>query len=88
MLRLGIPQFRLPDAVINHDIEFIKCAGVKIITNKSVNEEFTFVDLRKEGFEAIFIAIGQYEPYKIWIPGEELNNVHTALEFVQNGNIV
>ncbi len=83
MLRLGIPQFRLPDNVIDHDIEFIKRAGVKIITNKSVNEEFTFEDLRKEGFEAIFLAIGQYEPYKLGIPGEELNNVHTALEFVQ-----
>ena len=77
MLRLGIPQFRLPDAVIDHDIEFTKRAGVKIITNKLVNEEFTFVDLRKEGFKAILLAIGQYEPYKIGIPGEELNNVHT-----------
>ena len=83
MLRLGIPQFRLPDNVIDHDIEFIKRAGVKIVTNKSVNAEFTFDDLRKEGFEAIFLAIGQYEPYKLGIPGEELHNVHTALEFVQ-----
>jgi len=83
MLRLGIPQFRLPDNVIDHDIEFIKRAGVKIIINKSVNAEFTFEDLRKEGFEAIFLAIGQYEPYKLGIPGEELNNVHTALDFVQ-----
>ncbi|MHA1673885.1 MAG: FAD-dependent oxidoreductase [Promethearchaeota archaeon] len=83
MLRLGIPQFRLPDQVIDHDIEFIKRAGVKIITNKSAGEDFTFSDMRKEGFGAIFLAIGQYEPYKLGIPGEELHNVHTALDFVQ-----
>ncbi|MHA1519229.1 MAG: FAD-dependent oxidoreductase [Promethearchaeota archaeon] len=83
MLRLGIPQFRLPDKVIDHDVEFIKRAGVKIVISKSLNGDFTFEDLRNDGFEAIFLAIGQYEPYKLGIPGEELNNVHTALDFVQ-----
>jgi NADPH-dependent glutamate synthase beta subunit-like oxidoreductase/coenzyme F420-reducing hydrogenase beta subunit len=83
MLRLGIPQFRLPDNVIDHDVEFIKRAGVEIITNKTVNADLTFDNLKSEGYEAIFLAIGQYEPYSLGIPGEDLKNIHTALDFVQ-----
>lgn len=82
MLRLGIPQFRLPDDVLDHDIEFIKSAGVKIETNVEIGKQLTLNDLKKQGFKAFYFAMGQYSSNKLNIEGENAKGIYYALDFL------
>lgn len=82
MLRFGVPQFRLPNYVLDYDIEMIKNTGVKILTNKPLGPKMTLIDLKNDGFEAIFIATGQYKPRTLKIEGEDQPNVYVAINFL------
>lgn len=82
MLRFGVPQFRLPNYVLDYDIEMIKHAGVEIVTNKTFGPDLTVEELKKKGYEAVFIATGQYKPRTLKLEGEELPNVHVAINFL------
>ncbi|MFX1236408.1 MAG: FAD-dependent oxidoreductase [Promethearchaeota archaeon] len=82
MLRFGVPQFRLPNYILDYDIESIKAAGVEIVLNKALGPDMTIEDLKKDGFEAIFIATGQYKPRTLHLEGENLPNVYVAIEFL------
>ena len=82
MLRFGVPQFRLPNYVLDYDIEMIKKSGVDIKLNKSFGPEMTISDLKKDGYDAIFIATGQYKPKTLKLEGEDLPNVHVAVNFL------
>ncbi len=82
MLRFGVPQFRLPNYVLDYDIEMIKNAGVDIVFNKPFGPEMTIEDLKKDGHEAVFIATGQYKPRTLKLEGEDLPNVHVAINFL------
>ena len=82
MLRFGVPQFRLPNYILNYDVETIKNAGVEIEFNKPLGPDMTIEDLKKNGFEAIFIATGQYKPLTLHLEGEDLPNVFVAINFL------
>ena len=82
MLRFGVPQFRLPNYVLDYDIEIIKKSGVDIKLNKSFGPEMTISDLKKDGYDATFIATGQYKPKTLKLEGEDLPNVHVAIDFL------
>jgi NADPH-dependent glutamate synthase beta subunit-like oxidoreductase/predicted transcriptional regulator len=82
MLRYGVPQFRLPDYVLDYDVETIKNAGVEILFNKPLGPDMTVEDLKKDGFEVVFIATGQYKPRTLHLEGEDLPNVHVAINFL------
>ncbi|NVM46106.1 MAG: FAD-dependent oxidoreductase [Candidatus Lokiarchaeota archaeon] len=82
MLRYGVPQFRLPDYVLDYDVETIKKAGVDIVFNKPLGPDMTIEDLKNDGYEAVFIATGQYKPRTLHLEGEELPNVHVAINFL------
>lgn len=82
MLRFGVPKFRLPDEVLDYDINYIKNAGVEIKLNSPVGPDRTFEDLKKQGYEAFFVSIGQYKPITLKLPGEDLPGVYTAIEFL------
>lgn len=82
MLRYGVPQFRLPDYVLDYDVEMIKKAGVEIVFNKPLGPDMTIEDLKNDGYEAVFIATGQYKPRTLHLEGEELPNVHVAINFL------
>ena len=82
MLRFGVPQFRLPNYVLDYDIEMIKNVGVEIVTNKPFGPDLTVEDLKNKGYEAVFIATGQYKPRTLKIEGEELPNVLVAINFL------
>ena len=82
MVRYGIPQYRLSDESLDHDIEFIKSMGVEIILNKPFGPDLTLEDLKKDGFEAVFIAVGLYVPRTLRLEGEDLPNVDVALDFL------
>jgi NADH-quinone oxidoreductase subunit F len=70
MLSLAIPEFRLPREVINNEIDYIAKRGVEIRYNTPINMNFTVEDLRRNGFEAVFIAAGAQRSQRIGIPGE------------------
>ncbi|NHJ19732.1 MAG: FAD-binding protein [Candidatus Lokiarchaeota archaeon] len=84
MLRFGVPQFRLPNYVLDYDVESITDAGVELVLNKPLGPDMTINDLKKEGFEAIFIATGQYKPRTLHLEGEDLPNVYVAINFLMD----
>lgn len=84
MLRFGVPQFRLPNYVLDYDVKSITEAGVELILNKPLGPDMTIEDLKKEGYEAIFIATGQYKPRTLHLEGEDLPNVHVAINFLMD----
>ena len=84
MLRFGVPQFRLPNYVLDYDVSMIKNSGVDIVLNKPLGPEMTIDDLKNDGFEAIFIATGQYKPRTLHLEGENLPNVHVAITFLMD----
>jgi len=84
MLRFGVPQFRLPNYVLDYDVGRIVDSGVNVILNSPLGPEMTIDDLRNEGFEAIFIATGQYKPRTLHLEGEDLPNVHVAITFLMD----
>lgn len=90
VLEYGIPEFRLPkDTVVAAEIGQVKALGVKIETNVVVGRTVT-VDslLDKEGFEAVFIGSGAGLPKFMGIPGENLNGVFSANEFLTRNNLM
>ncbi|MFX0018548.1 MAG: FAD-dependent oxidoreductase [Promethearchaeota archaeon] len=84
MLRFGVPQFRLPNYVLDYDVGRIIDSGVEVILNKPLGPEMTIDDLKNTGFEAIFIATGQYKPRTLHLEGENLPNVHVAISFLMD----
>lgn len=87
MLAVGIPEYRLPKDVLKAEIEHIKSAGVEIHLNATLGRDFTLEDLKKQGFDAIFIATGAQKDIRLDIPGEELLGVYSALEFLRRVNL-
>ncbi|MFX1311433.1 MAG: FAD-dependent oxidoreductase [Promethearchaeota archaeon] len=82
MVRYGVPQHRLSDKALDNDIEFIKKMGVEILTNKFFGPELTLTDLKKQDYKAFFLATGLYIPKTLGLKGEDLPNVHVALDFL------
>ena len=90
VLEYGIPEFRLPkDKVVAAEIESVKALGVKIETNVIAGRTVT-VDslLDEEGFDAVFIGSGAGLPKFMGIPGENLNGVFSANEFLTRNNLM
>jgi len=90
VLTYGIPEFRLPkDTVVAAEIENLKDLGVKIETNVIVGRTLTIDDMfDKEGFEAVFVGSGAGLPRFMDIPGENLNGVVSANEFLTRSNLM
>lgn len=90
VLQYGIPEFRLPkESVVAHEIENLKSLGVKIETNVIVGKTVTIDQLlEEEGFKAIFIGQGAGLPKFMNIPGENLNGVFSANEFLTRNNLM
>ncbi len=90
VLTYGIPEFRLPkDTVVAHEIENVKALGVKIETNVVVGRTVTIDSLMdNEGFKAVFIGSGAGLPKFMNIPGENLNGVVSANEFLTRNNLM
>lgn len=82
MLRYGIPEYRLPKAMLDQEIQEILDLGVNVNTNKKFGKDFTLASLRSEGYDAIFLAIGAWSSYKLGISGEEISGVMPAIEFL------
>ncbi len=88
VLIYGIPEFRLPKKIITREIEYVKSLGVKIKLNWVVGRTQTVDELFEEGFKAVFIGVGAGSPRYMSIPGENLNNVYFAAEFLTRVNLM
>ncbi len=88
VLTYGIPPFRLPRSVLNRELEFVQKLGVKIVTDAVIGYLYTIDDLFKEGFEAVFIAVGAGTPRFMGIEGENLIGVYSASEFLTRVNLM
>lgn len=90
VLEYGIPEFRLPkDKVLKHEIDDVRALGVKIETNVIAGRTITIDSLMdNEGFEAVFIGTGAGLPKFMNIPGENLNGVFSANEFLTRNNLM
>ncbi len=88
VLRYGIPPFRLPRTVLDREINNLKEMGVKFEKNVIVGKSITLKQLKDEGFDAIFICSGAGLPKMMNIPGENLNGVYSANEFLTRVNLM
>jgi glutamate synthase (NADPH/NADH) small chain len=89
VLVYGIPEFRLPKDIVAREVEYIASLGVKVVPNFVVGKTRTVEELMSEqGFDAVFIATGAGLPYFMNIPGENLNGVYSANEFLTRSNLM
>ncbi len=88
VLRYGIPPFRLPRVVLDREIKALQDMGVKFYKNVIVGKSITIKQLKEEGYEAIFICSGAGLPKMMNIPGENLNGVYSANEFLTRVNLM
>lgn len=87
VLLYGIPEFRLPKKVVRDEIEYIHELGVEIKKNAVVGKTFTLDELRKK-YDAVFLGLGAGLPKFLGIPGENLNGVYSANEFLSRVNLM
>ena len=88
VLRYGIPPFRLPKKVLDRELDTLKEMGVKFEKNVIVGKSITLKQLEEDGFDAIFICSGAGLPKMMNIPGENLNGVFSANEFLTRVNLM
>jgi heterodisulfide reductase subunit A2 len=88
MLRVGIPDYRLPPDVLDREIDHILRLGVTVRTGKRLGQDFTLDDLQREGFKAVFVGIGAHKGLALHIPGEtDFNEVIDAVAFLREVNL-
>ena len=87
MLALGIPSFRLEKDVVNAEINILKELGVCFKTGIEVGKDITLSELRSEGFEAFYLAIGAQKGKKLGIESEDSQGVITGVEFLRKVNL-
>ena len=87
VLRYGIPDFRLPKALLDRYKEQLVRLGIKIRPNTAIGQSLTVDDLERDGYEAIFIGTGVWRPKKMGIQGESLGHVHFAIDYLVDPDV-
>lgn len=88
VLVYGIPEFRLPKAIVESEINYLKKLGVKIELSFVIGMSETVDELFDEGFDAVFLGTGAGLPMFMQIPGENLNGVYSANEYLTRVNLM
>ena len=88
VLVYGIPEFRLPKAIVAKEVDTLEKLGVKIETNVVIGKTLTIDELFGMGYEAVFVGSGAGLPNFMGIPGEALNGVYSANEFLTRSNLM
>ncbi len=88
VLVYGIPEFRLPKAIVEAEVEYLKKLGVKIETNVVIGRTKTIDELFAAGYDAIFIGVGAGAPVFMNIPGENLSGIYSANEYLTRSNLM
>jgi len=82
MLRYGIPDYRLPADVLDKEIDNVLSTGIELRTGQKLGVDFEIEQLKQEGFEAVFVAVGAQLSRKIELEGAQLEDVHWGVEFL------
>ncbi len=88
VLVYGIPEFRLPKAIVQRELDYLESLGVEIKCNVVVGPSITVDELLEDGYEAVFIGAGAGLPMFLNIPGENLNGVYSANEYLTRANLM
>lgn len=88
VLMYGIPEFRLPKKVVQKEIDNLRALGVEIRVNSVIGKMTTVDELMADGYEAVFLGTGAGLPNFLKIPGENLNGVYSANEFLTRTNLM
>ena len=86
MLRLGVPEYRLPRELVDLEIQAVLALGPTLELNQALGRDFTLADLRRS-YDAVLIAIGNYRSRNLNIEGEQLDGVLRAVDFLLNVNL-
>jgi NADPH-dependent glutamate synthase beta subunit-like oxidoreductase len=88
MLYLGIPEYRLPRDVVEAQVrEILDIGNIELKLNHTAGKDFMVSDLRKQGFDAVLIAVGAHRSRDLTIPGVDLDGVHKGIDFLLNVNL-
>ena len=87
MLRVGIPDFRLPPDVLERDIRAIRDLGVQIRCDQRLGRDFTVAGLKQQGFDAVLLAIGVHRGRRLALPGEDARNILEGISFLRGVNL-
>ena len=88
VLVYGIPEFRLPKAIVEREVEFVKSLGVELRTNVVVGRTLTVDDLFEQGYGTVFVGVGAGLPSFLNIPGENSLYVYSANEYLTRANLM
>ena len=88
VLQYGIPEFRLPKAIVNKEVDNLRDLGVDVETNMVIGRVLSIDELMEDGYEAVFIGSGAGLPRFMNIPGENLKGVYSANEFLTRVNLM
>lgn len=88
VLIYGIPEFRLPKSIVAAEVDYLKKLGVHIVTDMVIGRVKTVDDLFVEGFDAVFLGVGAGAPVFMNIPGENLNGIYSANEYLTRSNLM
>lgn len=88
VLKYGIPEFRLPNAIVDFELENLRQMGVKFETNFIVGRTASFDDLKEEGFQGFFVGSGAGLPRFMDIPGENYNGIFSSNEYLTRVNLM
>jgi NADPH-dependent glutamate synthase beta subunit-like oxidoreductase/NAD-dependent dihydropyrimidine dehydrogenase PreA subunit len=88
MLYLGIPEYRLPRNVVEAQVrEILETGDITLRLNQAAGRDFTIGELRRQGFDAVLIAVGAHRSRDLSIPGVDLDGVHRGIDFLLNVNL-
>jgi len=87
MLRVGIPEHRLPRTILDNEIELITNLGVEIKTNTPLGADLTVDDLLSQDYKAVYLAIGAHKGIELGVPGEKANGVRQGVDFLREVNL-
>ncbi len=87
MLRVGIPEYRLPKKWVDLEVDLLKRLGVEIKLNTPISSEFTINDIFGQGYKAVFISVGAHKGMSLRVPGEDLNGVIPAVDMLRRMNL-
>lgn len=87
MLALGIPEYRLPQELLNEEITVLTTMGVDIKVNTSIGEDITLKELKDKGYKAVYMAVGAQQDRKLNLEGSNLDGVYSSLEVLREINL-
>ena len=88
VLVYGIPEFRLPKAIVKKEVDMLKALGVELQTNVVIGKTLTVDELFEDGYEAVYVASGAGLPNFMNIPGEGFKGVYSANEYLTRSNLM